>query len=329
MKIAIDAMGGDYAPQEIVKGAIEAHKNGAAEIILVGSPDLLKAYPEIIQNNIEFLPATEVIGMNEHPAKAVRRKKDASIVVATRIVAEGKADALVSAGSTGAQMAAALLIMGRIKGVLRPAISTLIPTLNSKPLVLLDAGANTDCEPKNLLQFALMGEVYAKVMLRIPSPSIGLLNIGREETKGNELALAAYSLLKESLINFKGNVEPRDFPAGPVDVVVCDGFVGNAILKFGEGIVGAVFKLLEEEIKKRTISKAAAFLMIPAFKNLMKKLDYSEYGGAPLLGVDGVSIVCHGSSDAKAINNAVLAAVRAVESDFVEMLKNSFNENKG
>jgi len=324
MKIAVDAMGGDYAPEETVKGALLAQEEGIAEIILVGNPDLPKAFPEISQKNIEFVPSTEVIGMDEHPAKAVRSKKDASIVVATRLVADKKADGLISAGSTGAQMAAALLILGRIKGVMRPAISTLIPTLNASPLVLLDAGANTDCGPRNLLEFALMGEVYAKVMLDIQSPTIGLLNIGQEETKGNELALAAHSLLKDNLINFKGNVEPRDFPNGPVDVVVCDGFVGNALLKFGEGLVGAVFKLLEKEIKKSTVAKTAAFLMIPTFKNLIKKLDYSEYGGAPLLGVDGVSMVCHGSSDAKAIKSAVSAAVRAVESDFVEVLKSQF-----
>ncbi len=322
MRIAVDAMGGDRAPGEIIRGAKEAARSGIAEVILVGREDVimneLRRYPPV--RGVSVVHAEEVIEMEEQPASALRKKTDSSISVATRLVKEGIADALVSAGNTGAQMAAALLGLGRISGVQRPAIGAVIPTFKSGKL-LLDAGANVDCKPHNLLQFAKMGSFYAQKIMEIPCPKVGLLNIGTEACKGNEVTLETYELLKESKLNFVGNVEARDIFQGEIDVIVCDGFVGNAVLKFGEGMVSTLFQLLDNETKSSWRLKLGAALVAPALKKIKRTMDYAEYGGAPLLGVQGVSIISHGSSDARAIKNAVKLAVYCVEKNFVLRIK--------
>ncbi|MGB9887553.1 MAG: phosphate acyltransferase PlsX [Moorellales bacterium] len=322
MRIAVDAMGGDYAPGEVVRGAILAAKSGEAEIILVGRQDLLAAELEKLKDharNITIVHAPEVIAMDDPPATALRRKKGSSIWVATELVRSGQAEALVSAGSTGAQMVAALLTLGRIEGIMRPAIATVLPTVAGGKL-MLDVGANVDCRPQHLLQFAQMGAVYAERILGLPNPRVGLLNIGTERTKGNELTLAAYELLAGSNLNFIGNVEPRDIPMGVADVVVCDGFVGNSLLKFGEGLATALLAMLRQELAHRPLARAGAALVFPALHSLWKKLDYAEYGGAPLLGVQGVSVVCHGSSKARAIENAIRVAKQCVSNNLVPEL---------
>jgi phosphate acyltransferase len=328
MRIAVDAMGGDYAPQEVVAGALEAAQAYPdLEIILVGQPEALKPFIQTLPENITIHPASEVVGMDEHPATAVRRKKDSSIVVATRLVKEGNASVVVSAGSTGAQMAAALFGLGRIKGIERPAIATVLPTAQGGKLVL-DVGANPDAKPKHLYQYGLMGSIYANKILHIDSPKVALLNIGSEETKGNELALASYELLKHAPVNFVGNIEGRDIPKGTADVVVCDGFVGNIVLKFAEGLASSLFGMIKEQITASPSRKLGALLVKPGLKEIAKVMDYAEYGGSPLLGVDGVSIVCHGSSKAKAIRNAIRVARECVESKYLDEIKTHLKEEK-
>lgn len=315
MKIAIDAMGGDYAPEEIVKGALRAANTyPQTEIVLVGQgAQIAEFLPSSDRpQNISVREAAEVIRMEEHPAQAVRKKKDASIVVATRMVKEGEADAVVSAGSTGAQMAAALLGLGRIKGIERPAIGTVMPTLAGGKL-LLDVGANPDAKPEHLVQYAIMGSIYAEKILGISQPRVALLNIGAEETKGNELAQATYPLLQQAPIHFIGNIEGRDFPYGRADVVVCDAFVGNVMLKTTEGLAGAIFQLIKERITATPLRKLGAMAIKPGLKEIAHMMDYAEYGGAPLLGVNGLSVICHGSSNQKAIFNAVRVAQECVE----------------
>ncbi|MHB1651073.1 MAG: phosphate acyltransferase PlsX [Desulfitobacteriaceae bacterium] len=322
MRVAVDAMGGDFAPGEIVKGtwqAAQTYPDG--QFILVGREQEIRQYlpgPQV-PKNLEFHEATEVIEMDEHPANAVRKKRDASIVVATRLVKEKTADAVVSAGSTGAQMAAALLGLGRIKGIERPALATVMPTLAGGKLIL-DVGANPDAKPEHLLQYALMGNIYAEKILGIPNPRVGLLNIGSEEGKGNELTQLAYPLLRNSGINFTGNIEGRDVPYGKVDVVVCEGFVGNVLLKTAEGLAGAMFELIKEKITSSTVRRLGALAVKPGLKEIAQMMDYAEYGGAPLLGVKGISIICHGSSKAKAIFNAIRVAQECGQVQFVEQM---------
>jgi len=328
MRIAVDAMGGDYAPGEIIRGAVAAARQGEGEIILVGREEVIAAELEKIGHRIEnvrIVHAPEVITMEDQPALALRRKRRSSIGVATELVKGGEAQALVSAGSTGAQMAAALLTLGRVPGIMRPAIATIVPTIAGGKLIL-DVGANVDCRPRHLLQFAQMGAIYAERILGLARPRVGLLNIGTERTKGNELTLATYDLLAASELNFIGNVEPRDIPLGVADVVVCDGFVGNSILKFGEGLAAALLTMLRQELAHRPLARAGAALALPALRSLWRKLDYAEYGGAPLLGVKGVSLVCHGSSKARAIENAIRVARQCVASNFVEELTRAFSQ---
>ena len=326
MKLAVDAMGGDNAPKEIVKGAVRAAKKFQCEIILVGDEtkirDVLKT-----QGNVDNLPisirhATEIISMREHPAEAVKSKKDSSIVVATKMVKDGECDAVLSAGSTGAAVAAAQLILKRIHGVGRPAIATPIPTTNGVTL-MLDSGANIDSKPEYLVQGGMMGAIYVEYVFGKKNPRVGLLNIGEEETKGNEQAKETYQLFKNlTNINFTGNAEGRDIPNGNFDVVVCDGFVGNVVLKFGEGLALTIFKLIKEEISSSgIIVKLGAFLLKPALKRLAKRLDVAEYGGAPLLGVDGYCIISHGSSDAKSICSAIGMAQEYVKSNILDKIK--------
>lgn len=331
MKIAVDAMGGDYAPEEVVLGAIEAVKAYKYDVVLVGDEKKIRKvmaeHGSEESERLTIVHAAEVIEMDEHPAQAIRKKKDASIVVATRLVEEGVCDAVVAPGSTGAAVTAALLGLGRIKGIERPCIATPIPSKKGVS-VLLDSGANSDSKPKHLVQAAIMGTHYAKYIFNIESPKIGLLNIGAEASKGNELSQTTYPMLEATKnISFYGNIEGRDITEGIVDVVVCDGFVGNVILKFGEGIALFIMQLVKDSIRKGGIlAKLGAMAVMPAFKHLKKRLDFTEYGGAPLLGVDGSFIICHGSSKAKTIRHAVRVAGELVEEDVVGHIRSSIEE---
>lgn len=314
IKIALDAMGGDFAPAELVKGAVLAvAEQPELEIILVGDPEKINAElkKQHQVNRLSIVPASEVIGMDDHPAQAVKQKKDASINVAVNLVKEGKADAVVSAGNTGAIMAAALFKLGRIPGIERPAIATEFP-LPSGKVLLLDMGANVDCKPKHLQQFALMGSLYAKLTMHINNPRVGLLNIGEEKEKGNELTREAWPLLKELPINFIGNVESKEILNGKADVIVCDGFVGNLILKFGESLGNAIFQMLKSEVSKGILSKIGLVFLIPALLRLRKKITYDEYGGAPMLGIAGTVFKAHGRAKSAAIKNALRESVEAI-----------------
>lgn len=317
MRIAVDAMGGDHAPQAIVAGVVDALKElkGIAQIILVGKEDIVAK--ELSHYQIKGLPITikdakEVIEMHESPAMAVKNKKDSSIVVATRALKKGEVNAVVSAGNTGAVMTSSLISLGRLKGVLRPAIATIIPTLEGAS-ILLDVGANVDCKPVHLLQFAMMGDVYARYIMGKTNPKIGLLSIGEEESKGNALTFDAFKLLKNSSLNFVGNVEGRDIINGKVNVIVCDGFVGNVVLKFGESLAEMIFDFLRRELSKNLSLKLGAYLVKPTFRRFKKLVDYSEYGGAPLLGINGVCIICHGGSSANAIKNGIRVACEFID----------------
>lgn len=327
MKIAVDAMGGDYAPREIVDGCVRAAKELAdCEIVLVGDEAKIKA--ELKRwNGWEKLPitihhCTEVIEMGEHPADAVRQKKDSSVVVATRLVREGKCDAVFSAGSTGAAVTAAQLILKRIKGIKRPTIATPIPTPRGVTL-LMDSGANVDSKPIHLLQGALMGSIYSELVFGKKEPKVGLVNIGEEETKGDELARTTYPLMKKmTTIKFAGNAEGRDIPEGNFDVVVCDGFVGNALLKFGEGLAKMFYKLVKDGVKEAgIIAKLGALLLMPTLKKIGKRVDVTEYGGAPLLGVNGCCIIGHGSSKAKSIFSAIRVSNEFAKSKVLDRIK--------
>ena len=333
MKIAVDAMGGDYAPEQIVIGSIQAVKKYPCEIILVGDEPQIT---NILEDNerdwqklsIKIRHTTEIVEMGEHPADAVRNKKDSSIVIATELVKNGECDAVLSAGSTGAAVAAAQLILRRIHGIGRPAIATPIPTPNGVTL-LLDSGANVDCKPEHLVQLGLMGSIYTEHVFGKNNPRVGLLNIGEEETKGNEQVKETYQLFKNfKSINFAGNAEGRDIPNGHFDVVVCDGFIGNVVLKFGEGLARMILKLIKEAVYDGGVSaKVGALLLTPTLKKLGKRLDVSEYGGAPLLGVNGCCVISHGSSDAKSICSAIGAANDYVKSNVLGHIKTALENN--
>jgi phosphate acyltransferase len=314
-RIALDAMGGDLGLAVNIEGALRARKETGHEVILVGDRNLIEQ--ELVRHHAKdaFLiqHAPTVVGMHEKPAEACRAKKDSSIMICAQMVAEGKSDAYVSAGNSGATMASALWHLRRLPGVSRPAIATIMPTLEGSCIVL-DMGANVDCKPKHLVQFALMGSIYAKSIFNLPNPKVGLLTIGEEEGKGNQLTLETHPILKNSGLNYVGHVEGRDIPRGTADVVVCDGFVGNVVLKFGEGLAAALFSLIKTEIKKHPVAAVAAkFCLAGPFARIKKKTDPAEYGGAPLLGVNGVAIIAHGGSNAKAIKNAIRAAGEIVE----------------
>lgn len=325
MRIAVDAMGGDYAPGVVVEGAVQSVKKTPYEIILVGDKTRLTGEMKNYRSSslpLSIYHCSEVIGMDESPAIACRQKKDSSIMVATRLVKEGMADAMVSAGNSGAVLASALMVLGRLPKVDRPAIAALIPTLKGV-VALLDVGANVNSTAKGLLQFAVMGNIYMKTIMNKESPRIGLLSTGVEETKGNEVTVEAHRLLRQSGLNFTGNVEGKDIVKGKADVIVCDGFVGNILLKFSEGIAGEFISLFRDEILKYPFRKIALILLRGAFKDIKKRVDYTEYGGAPLLGVDGCSIICHGSSNAKAISNAIRVAGEFVEKRINQQIKES------
>jgi len=337
LEIALDAMGGDYAPLETVKGAIEAiGENKNIRVILVGKEELINkellkySYDE---DRIKVQNATEVIEMDEKtsPTVAVRSKKDASMNVALEMVKKDEAMACISAGNTGALMTASQLKLKRIKGVLRPAITTVFPANDNKHIVLLDAGANADCKPEYLDQFATMANEYAKVLLNIEDPRIGLLNIGEEDGKGNELTKTAFYLLKENKnINFCGNIETREMTNGTVDVVVTDGFTGNIVLKTAEGTVHFMKNIIKDGVNKSLLAKIGALLMSSVFKEMKKQSDSSEYGGALFMGLNGISIKAHGNSDSKAIKNAILVGNKFAENNFIESLKKVIGgENEG
>lgn len=333
MKLAVDAMGGDKAPAEIVKGAVEAARKNPCEIVLVGDEtkilEILRDEPDWENLPLKIKHAAETISMGEHPADAVRSKKNSSIVVATQLVKSGECDAVLSAGSTGAAVAAAQLILKRIRGIGRPAIATPIPTPKGVTL-LLDGGANVDSKPVHLVQSGIMGSLYAEHVLSKKNPRVGLLNIGEEETKGNEQAKETFQLFKNiPTINFAGNAEGRDIPTGNFDVIVCDGFVGNVVLKFGEGLALTIFTLIKEAIENANVAtKLGALLLMPTLKDLAKRLDASEYGGAPLLGVNGYCIISHGTSSAKSICNAIGAANGYVHSNILAKIKTALDEQK-
>lgn len=331
MKIALDSMGGDHAPRRVVDGAFEAANEAAGriEVSLVGRKDVIERYiaeKRLEADNVEIVDAPEVIEMSESPATAVRRKRNSSIVTAMRMQKEGTVQAVVSAGNTGAVVASSLVSLGRIHGIHRPAISLYIPSRNGGT-ILLDGGANTDCDAHNLLQFAIMGSVYAEHFLGKPSPRVGLLSIGEEKSKGNELTRNSHELLEMSDLNFVGNVEGRDIFMGDVDVVVTDGFVGNVVLKFTESIVYYITSLAKEGIGNNPLFRLGAAMMKPVFRNIRRSLDYAEYGGAPLLGINGVVIIGHGGSSARAIKNAILAAERFVSSGINSRIKEKAEED--
>ena len=322
MKIAVDVMGTDYGPKELVKGAIDAVKAYGCEVVLVGDEATIKQ--ELLANHadketkISICHASQVIAMDEHPAVAVRKKRDASIVVASNLLKNGKCDALVSAGSTGAAVTSALFCVGRIPGVEKPCIATTIPSLKGAT-ILLDSGAFVDAKPEQMAVNAIMGSVYAKKLFKKDNPSVGLLNIGTEETKGNAQALATYPLLQQlQQINFVGNVEGSDITKSTMDVIVCDAFTGNVALKFGEGVVSTIFTLLKDAIMEGGLTaKLGALLLKPALRKMKKHMDVQEYGGALLLGIKAPFMICHGNSQAKAITSAIRMMTTLVEQDIV------------
>ena len=310
--IAVDAMGADYAPKPEVEGAIRAVRALEVKVVLVGREEVIRR--ELAQHEdaaslpIEVAHASEHVTMEDSAAKAMRGKRDSSMRVASRMVRDKLADGFVSAGNSGACMAIAKTVMGVVPGVDRPALSGLFPSLKGTPVVVVDVGANVDCSPSMLAQFAVMGEIYSRIVLHLRSPRVGLLSIGEEELKGNDLTRAATPLLKTLGINFIGNVEGRDIYTGKADVIVCDGFIGNVALKVSEGVVDIMQHMLQEALEATVTRKIGYVLSKAAYRDFKKRVDYSEYGGAPLLGVKGVCIVCHGRSNANAIKNAIRVA---------------------
>ncbi|MHB1414561.1 MAG: phosphate acyltransferase PlsX [Chloroflexota bacterium] len=321
MKIVLDAVGGDFAPAEAVKGAVEAARQHGLQIALVGPEATVRA--ELAEHDtaglaLEVVDAPQVVGMDEHPVAAVRQKRRSSLAVGLGLVRDGQAQAFVSAGNSGAVLAASLFVLGRIEGVDRPAICAIYPTLTG-PLLLLDIGANADVRPQYLQQFALLGSVYMEKALGRANPRVALLSNGEEDTKGNLVVQEAHRLLRDSGLNFVGNVEGGDLPTGgKADVVVCDGFVGNVAIKLSEGLSESLFSLIREELSRGVVTKLAPAALRPAFRRVKRRLDYEEYGGAPLLGVKGVVIISHGRSRAKAIRNALRVAAQAAEQRLVE-----------
>lgn len=329
MKIALDAMGGDHAPHEIVSGAVQAASKVQDEILLVGDPIRIReSYSMPLPHNISIVEALQVIDMHEEPATSVRKKKDSSLVIAANLVRDGEADAMISAGNTGAATAAAHLFWKRLPGIDRPAIATILPGKNGH-FVLLDSGATPDATPENLLEFAIMGSVYAEIVLGIKSPRVALLNIGQEETKGNAQVKAAYKLFERYLTNFCGNIEGKALFKGEADVVVCDAFVGNVLLKSAQGFGQFVMEMFKESLPHNPIFKLPLALLRPSIMRLRQRLDYAEYGGAPLLGVNGICLICHGHSNAKAICNAILLAQKGYEHHLLELISARAQELHG
>jgi glycerol-3-phosphate acyltransferase PlsX len=324
MKIVVDAMGGDWAPAVVVEGAVRAARDLGLEIILVGQQGAVQPELEKYETgglSLTLYPASEMIEMHEHPAAAVKTKKDSSMVVAMDLIKRREADAFFTAGNSGGALAAALFRLGRSRGIKRPALSTIFPSQTPQGhCFLLDIGANADCRPEYLFQFAIMGSIYAERVLGVPNPRVAILSNGEEEGKGSQLVQEAVPLLKESTLNFVGNAEGKDIPWGLADVVVTDGFTGNVVIKLAEGVSKFLLDVLKTEITSRNVSKLGALLAKPAFDEIKRRLDYREYGGAPLLGVDGVVIVGHGRSDALAIRNGIRVAAQTVENGVLEAI---------
>jgi phosphate acyltransferase len=328
IKIAVDAMGGDRAPGVIVDGVVAAAREMDGRIILVGDEHSLErelSGRNASRRSIEIRHCTQVVGMNDAPVDAVRRKKDSSIRVAFEMVKQGLADAVVSAGNSGATLTAGTIILGRLPGVERPGIAGIFPTLKGRAIVM-DIGANVDCKPMYLYQFAVMASVYAEVVLQVNSPKVGLLSIGEEDSKGNELVLKAHELLRSGLPEFIGNVEGRDVFTGVADVIVCDGFVGNVVLKLAEGLADVIEVMLKQELDAGWVSRLGTLPALGAFRRFKKKVDYAELGGAPLLGIKGVGIISHGASSSKAIKNAIRAASELAAADLPTRLTHRLNQ---
>jgi len=334
MRVIVDAMGSDNAPGPDVEGAIRAARRYGCGLLLVGCEDAVRAEMakhDVSGLSIEVAHASQVVEMHEHPAQAVREKVDASVVVGMRLLRDGAGDAFVSAGNSGGVLASALVgagRIGRIKGIQRPAISTVLPHLHGHSF-MLDIGANADARPEWLVQFGIMGAVYAEKVLGITTPRVGLLSNGEEDTKGNAVVQEAHSLLRQSDLNFCGNVEGKDITQGKADVIVSDGFAGNVAIKTAEGTASMILTILKREIKARPLASLGALLAKPAFKVAAKTLDYREYGGGPLLGVDGVVIIAHGRSDALAMENAVRVALEAAERDVVGTIREYIGGGQG
>ncbi len=317
LTIAVDAMGGDHAPKSEVEGAIKAASSQNVGVVLVGQQDVLerelREHSSAADLPIRIHHASEIVTMDDSAAKAFRAKKDSSIRVACRLQRDGIVQGVVSAGNTGACMTTAKMVLGMIQGVDRPALASAFPTLKGSPVIVIDVGANVDSTPEMLAQFAVMGEMYSRIIFRNKSPRVGILSIGEEEKKGNELTRAATPLIKALPLNFIGNVEGRDIYSGIADVVVCDGFIGNVALKVSEGLVDMIASMLKESLAETVTRKIGYVLSRAAYRDFRKRVDYSEYGGAPLLGVKGVTIICHGRSNANAIKNAIRVAAEFAE----------------
>jgi len=331
MIIALDAMGGDRAPHVNVEGAILAAEEYNVTVALVGDKEIISGLLETYKGRPKrgscvVVHAPEVVGMSESPSVAIRKKKNSSMAVALELVKKGEADAAISAGNSGAMMAFSMFALKRLPCVDRPAIVTVMPNTKSAT-VLLDAGANVEVKPQHLVQFAVMGSVYSSTLLDIKSPRVGVLSNGEEEEKGNELTRETHELLKKTGLTYIGYVEGRDIFNGNADVVVCDGFVGNIVLKVAEGVANAITSILKVEVSRSILCKAGFLIAMPALKALKKKVDYEEYGGAPLLGIDGISIICHGSSSSYAIKNAIKYAMECVERKLNTILKVELERN--
>lgn len=326
VKVAIDAMGGDFGPEPIIEGVVQALEERSFYPILVGDKEAILSYlPQFYLDKLEIVESTDVISMSDQSTDALKRK-ESSIYKAVELVREKQADAVVSAGHSGATMTLATLRIGRLPHISKPALATLMPTLGKNKTLVLDVGAVVECKPQNLYEFAIMGEAYAKNVMKIQNPRIGLLANGEEDTKGNDLTKEAFKLLK-GVDGFKGNVEGRDIFNGSVDVVVCDGFTGNILLKTSEGVVTTIFTMMKQHIRKSLPATIGALLMKKkVFANLKKEVDYAEYGGAPLLGVNGCAIVSHGSSNAKAIKNAIFQAISYTNSNINTTIEDLLTE---
>ncbi|UCD66964.1 MAG: phosphate acyltransferase PlsX [Deltaproteobacteria bacterium] len=333
MRIALDAMGGELGPEEMVAGAIQAVEESDLEVILFGDETILNSilqHQSLPASRLHVVHASQTVSMDESPFEAIRKKKDSSIARAFDHVKKGEAEAVVSAGNSGATMASAIKSLGRLEKISRPGIASIFPTLK-KPLVMMDVGANVDCRPQHLFQFGVMGAAFSDNLFQIKRPSIGLLSIGEEGGKGNVLVKSAHELFRKSSLNFIGNVEGRDIFQGDVDVIVCDGFVGNVCLKVSEGLAEAIMSMLRTEMSKSFMAKMGYLLAKKAFGNFGKRVDYAEYGGAPLLGLNGTGIVCHGRSNAKAIKNAIKVAgemIRSKVNDHIVQILSEFNQDQ-
>lgn len=330
MNIMIDGMGGDHAPEEIVKGAVQAAKEISGTVSIIGQEDCINECLQALNwngDNIEVVNATEVISNNESPAMAVRKKKDSSISKGMRMLKEGEVDAFISGGSTGALLSAGLLILGRIRGIKRPAIAAFFPKIGMNDTsLILDCGANAESRPEYLLQYGIMGSIFVEKVKGIENPEVMLLNVGAEEEKGDPLHKESFELLRNADINFKGNCEGRDVPFGCCDVVVTDGFSGNVFLKSSEGVALAVMKRIKQKMTEGLVAKAGALLSYNKLKEIKKEFDYSEEGGAPILGLKGPVLKIHGSSKANAVYNAILKAVPYVEQDVTALIENAITE---